>query len=113
MPVLAGPGDVVRPCPAQQIGADTYVIHGSQGVPSVENQGFMNNPAWVVTNDGVVVIDPGSSVQAGRMVMAQLRKTTNRPVTHVFNTHVHGTTGWATRLCWRHGRRPRSSATPT
>jgi glyoxylase-like metal-dependent hydrolase (beta-lactamase superfamily II) len=38
----------------------------------------------------VVVIDPGSSVQAGRMVMAQLRKTTKKPVTHIFNTHVHG-----------------------
>jgi glyoxylase-like metal-dependent hydrolase (beta-lactamase superfamily II) len=89
-PVLAGPKDVVRTYPAQKVHADTYVIHGPQGVPSVENQSFMNNPAWVITDDGVVVIDPGSSVQAGRMVMAQLRKTTKKPVTHVFNTHVHG-----------------------
>jgi glyoxylase-like metal-dependent hydrolase (beta-lactamase superfamily II) len=89
-PVLAGPNDVVRPHPAQQVSVNTYVIHGPQGVPSVENQSFMNNPAWVVTADGVVVIDPGSSVQAGRMVVAQLRKTTQKPVTHVFNTHVHG-----------------------
>jgi len=89
-PVLAGPNDVVRPYPAQQVSAHTYVIHGPQGVPSRANQSFMNNPAWVITADGVVVIDPGSSVQAGRMVVAQLRKTTKKPVTHVFNTHVHG-----------------------
>jgi len=89
-PVLAGPNDVVRPYPAQRVHADTYVIHGPQGVPSVKNQSFMNNPAWIITADGVVVIDPGSSVQAGRMVMAQLKKTTKKPVTHVFNTHVHG-----------------------
>ncbi len=89
-PVLAGPKDVVRAYPAQKVHASTYVIHGPQGVPSVENQSFMNNPAWIITADGVVVIDPGSSVQAGRMVMAQLRKTTKKPVTHVFNTHVHG-----------------------
>jgi glyoxylase-like metal-dependent hydrolase (beta-lactamase superfamily II) len=89
-PVLAGPKDVVRTYPAQKVSADTYVIHGPQGVPSKTNQGFMNNPAWVITADGVVVIDPGSSVQAGRMVVAQLRKTTKHPVTHVFNTHVHG-----------------------
>ncbi len=88
--VLAGPKDIVRTYPAQKVHANTYVIHGPQGVPSVENQSFMNNPAWIVTADGVVVIDPGSSVQAGRMVMAQLRKTTDKPVTHVFNTHVHG-----------------------
>jgi glyoxylase-like metal-dependent hydrolase (beta-lactamase superfamily II) len=87
---VAGPKDVVRPYPAQKVSDNIYVIHGPQGVPSVENQSFMNNPAWVVTRDGVVVIDPGSSVQAGRMVMAQLRKTTKKPVTHVFNTHVHG-----------------------
>lgn len=87
---LAGPKDVVRAYPAQQVHADTYVIHGPQGVPSVANQSFMNNPAWIVTKDGVVVIDPGSSVQAGRMVVAQLKKTTKKPVTHVFNTHVHG-----------------------
>jgi glyoxylase-like metal-dependent hydrolase (beta-lactamase superfamily II) len=89
-PVVAGPNDIVRPHAAQKVGKDLYVIHGPQGVPSVENQSFMNNPAWVVTASGVVVIDPGSSVQAGRMVMQQLKKTTKKPVTHVFNTHVHG-----------------------
>ncbi|MHB1085259.1 MAG: MBL fold metallo-hydrolase [Thiobacillus sp.] len=89
-PVLAGPKDVVRAYPAQQVSTNTYVIHGPQGVPSKANQSFMNNPAWIITSDGVVVIDPGSSVQTGRMVVAQLRKTTKKPVTHVFNTHVHG-----------------------
>ncbi len=89
-PVLADPKDIVRTYPAQKISTDTFVIHGPQGVPSKANQGFMNNPAWIITADGVVVIDPGSSVQAGRMVVAQLRKTTKQPVTHVFNTHVHG-----------------------
>jgi len=87
---LAGPNDVVRAYPPQKVSADTYVIHGPQGVPSKANQSFMNNPSWIITTDGVVVIDPGSSVQAGRMVVAQLRKTTRKPVTHVFNTHVHG-----------------------
>lgn len=87
---LAGPNDVVRPYPAEKVSENLYVIHGPQGVPSVENQSFMNNPAWIITRDGVVVIDPGSSVQAGRMVMQQLKKTTKKPVTHVFNTHVHG-----------------------
>jgi len=89
-PVLAGPNDLVRSYPVQKVSTNTYVIHGPQGLPSKTNQSFMNNPAWIITADGVVVIDPGSSVQAGRMVVAQLRKTTKMPVTHVFNTHVHG-----------------------
>ena len=89
-PAVAAPNDIARAHSGEKVGADTYVIHGPQGLPSVANQSFMNNPAWIITNDGVVVIDPGSSVQVGRMVVAQLRKTTKKPVTHVFNTHVHG-----------------------
>src|SRR3569833_4173646 len=88
--VMAGPNDVVRPYPPQQVAAGTYVILGPQGVPSAANQSFMNNPAWVVTIVGVVVIDPGSCVHVGRMVVEQIRKTTDKPVTHVFDTHVHG-----------------------
>lgn len=79
-----------RDYPVTRIAAHTYVIVGPVGYPSVENQGFMNNPGFVVTRDSVVVIDPGSSVQAGRMVLKQLRTITNKPVTHVINTHVHG-----------------------
>lgn len=80
----------VRDYPAERVAARTWVIHGPLGDPSVENQGFMNNPAFIVTAAGVVVIDPGSSVQAGRMVLRQIRKITDLPVTHVLNTHVHG-----------------------
>lgn len=85
----ADKNDMVRDYPVDKIAARTYVIHGGLGYFTVANQGFMNNPAFVVTAEGVVVIDPGSSVQAGRMVMKQLRKVTDKPVTHVLNTHVH------------------------
>lgn len=80
----------VRDYPLSKIAAHTYVIHGPLGYPSVENQGFMNNPGFVITKDGVVVIDPGSSLQVGRMLLKQMRTVTKLPVTHVFNTHVHG-----------------------
>lgn len=89
LPAVAQAAEV-RDHEAVRIADRTWVIHGPLGDPSVENQGFMNNPAFVVTNDGVVVIDPGSSVQAGRMVLRQIRKVTDKPVTHVLNTHVHG-----------------------
>ena len=81
---------MVRDHPATQISPHVWVIEGPLGYPSVENQGFMNDPAFVVTDTGVVVIDPGSSVQAGRMVLKQIRKVTDKPVTHVLDTHVHG-----------------------
>ena len=80
----------VRDYPLTKIAAHTYVIHGPMGFPSAENQGFMNNPGFVITKNGVVVIDPGSSLQVGRMLLKQMRTVTKLPVTHVFNTHIHG-----------------------
>ena len=76
--------------PARQVTDGVYVIHGPLGEPSVQNQGFMNNPAFIVTSTGVVVIDPGSSVQSGEMVLRQIRKVTDLPLAAVLNTHIHG-----------------------
>jgi len=86
----AGPQDTVKPYPAKEVAPGTWVITGPLGEPSVQNQGFMNNPGWIIAGDQVVVIDPGSSVQAGRMVVNAIKKTTGLPVTTVYNTHIHG-----------------------
>ncbi|MFC1334619.1 MAG: MBL fold metallo-hydrolase [gamma proteobacterium symbiont of Clathrolucina costata] len=83
-------GPAVPDYPADRIADGVYVIHGPLGVPSVENQGFMNNPGFVIGDKGVVVIDPGSSVQTGEMVLRQIRKLSDLPVVTVFNTHIHG-----------------------
>ena len=75
---------------AEKTAAHTYVIHGPLEYPNEKNLGFMNNPGFIITNNGVVVIDPGSSLYTGRMVLRQIRKLTQKPVTHVLNTHIHG-----------------------
>lgn len=75
---------------ATKVAPRTYVIHGPMGFPSPENKGFMNNPAFIVTEEGVVVIDPGSSVQVGEMVLRAIRKVTAKKVVTVLNTHEHG-----------------------
>ncbi len=90
VPAHADRGPAVPDYPAEQVAEGVFVIHGPLGVPSVENQGFMNNPAFVIGRDGVVIIDPGSSVQTGEMVLRQLRTKTDLPVVAVFNTHIHG-----------------------
>ena len=69
--------EMVRDYPVDKIAAHTYVIHGPREIASVANQGFMNNPAFIITGEGVVVIEPGSSVQAGRMVI-ELKPPVNR-----------------------------------
>lgn len=74
----------------EQVAEHVYVIHGPTAYPSKQNQGFMNNPAFIVTDKEVTVIDPGSSSAIGRAVLAQIRKITDKPVNKVFTTHVHG-----------------------
>lgn len=83
-------GEAVRDYPFEQVAENTWVIHGPLGHPSVENQGFMNNPGVVLTSAGAVIVDPGSSVQAGEMVLRMLSEVTDSPVVATFNTHVHG-----------------------
>lgn len=76
--------------PAEPVAPGVYVIHGPKELPSPANQGFMNNPGFIVGDMGVVVIDPGSSVQVGEMVLGQIEKITDKPVIAVFNSHIHG-----------------------
>lgn len=75
---------------AEQVSDSVYVIHGGPGLPNAENRGFINNPGFVITEAGVVVVDPGSSVQIGRMVINQIERVTDLPVVAAFSTHIHG-----------------------
>ena len=83
-------GPPVRDYPFEQVAENAWVIHGPLEMPNVDNQGFMNNPGIVLTSAGVVIVDPGSSLQAGEMVLRMLGKVSDQPVVAVFNTHVHG-----------------------
>jgi glyoxylase-like metal-dependent hydrolase (beta-lactamase superfamily II) len=80
----------VKDQPFEKVAENTWVIHGPLEMPNPANQGFMNNPGVVLTSEGAVIIDPGSSVQAGEMVLRMLKGVTDKPVIAVFNTHIHG-----------------------
>ncbi|MCP5141225.1 MAG: MBL fold metallo-hydrolase [Gammaproteobacteria bacterium] len=75
---------------AVKVADGVWVIHGPMEQPNADNRGFMNNPAWVETSAGVVIVDPGSSVQVGDMVLRMLRAHTDAPIAAVLNTHEHG-----------------------
>lgn len=83
-------GPAVPDYPADKVADNVYVIHGPLDTPNPENQGFMNNPGIIVTTAGVVLVDPGSSVQSGEMVLRVARQVADQPVVAVFNTHIHG-----------------------
>ncbi len=74
----------------EKVAENTWVMHGPREFPNPENKGFMNNPAFVKTSAGLVIIDPGSTVKVGEHVLAEIKKINELPVVAVFNTHIHG-----------------------
>jgi glyoxylase-like metal-dependent hydrolase (beta-lactamase superfamily II) len=72
-----------------KIGPHSYYVKGLSGAVSVENQGFMSNAGFVVTNDGVVVFDTlGSPPLAGSLVAA-IAKISRQPIRRVIVSHYH------------------------
>jgi glyoxylase-like metal-dependent hydrolase (beta-lactamase superfamily II) len=79
-----GPAMVVH-----QVSASSWYVEGLSALGSPANQNFISNAAFVVTPAGVVVIDSlGSPALAARLV-AEIRKVTPAPITHVIVTHYH------------------------
>jgi quinoprotein relay system zinc metallohydrolase 1 len=72
-----------------EIAADTYVFVGRNEDISPENGGNVLNTAFIVTRDGVVVIDTGPTRRYAEQARAVIRKVTTKPVVRVFNTHHH------------------------
>lgn len=73
-----------------QVSPHVWVVHAVDGFPTPENQGMMSNVTFVTTSAGVVIIDSGSSLQIGEMVIRMIRRITPQPVIAVFNSHFHG-----------------------
>lgn len=69
---------------------NVYVMHGPRSQPNPDNQGFMNNPGLIVGATGLILIDPGSSLQVGNKILEEVAKISDKPVIAVFNSHIHG-----------------------
>lgn len=74
----------------EAIAPNVYVMHGPLAQPNPDNLGFMNNPALIVAEDGLILIDPGSTLQVGEKILEEVAKISTKPVLAVFNSHIHG-----------------------
>jgi len=79
-------------CDFRKVSTQVHVIVGSNhetcSIKEVEHP--LTNPAIIIGESGVIVIDPGSSLQVGRLVLERMELLTDKPVVAVFNTHIHG-----------------------
>ncbi|APV51119.1 MBL fold metallo-hydrolase [Betaproteobacteria bacterium GR16-43] len=71
------------------IAPHTFFVQGLPGVASAENQGFNSNAAFVVTSEGVVVIDVLGTPALGQALLSAIRHVTQKPVKRVILTHYH------------------------
>lgn len=67
-----------------------YALLGPIGFPSKENHGYMVNSAVLIGDEGVVLIDTGFSNEIGQHLKNTIAGITDKPVTHIINTHHHG-----------------------
>jgi glyoxylase-like metal-dependent hydrolase (beta-lactamase superfamily II) len=73
-PTRAAPG-------AQKIGQDLYAYIS-------DNDGSANS-TFLVTTEGILVVDTGLNDQEGEKLLAAIRKISAQPVRYIINTHYH------------------------
>lgn len=66
-----------------------WYVQGKPGVASAANEGYNSNAGFVVTDEGVVVIDALGTPALGEALLAAIRKVTAKPVKRVIVTHYH------------------------
>lgn len=69
-----------------EIAPGVHVFIGDMGARTYANEGLNANTGFVVTKDGVVVIDSGSSYRVAQQIHAAIRRVTKQPVKYVINT---------------------------
>jgi glyoxylase-like metal-dependent hydrolase (beta-lactamase superfamily II) len=66
-----------------------FYVEGLLGVASRDNQGFNSNAGFVITDEGVLVVDALGTEPLGRSLVAAIRTLTTRPIRRVIVTHYH------------------------
>jgi glyoxylase-like metal-dependent hydrolase (beta-lactamase superfamily II) len=72
-----------------KVSASAWYVEGMSALGSPANQNFISNAGFVVTPAGVVVIDALGSPALSKRLVAEIRKITSQPITHVILTHYH------------------------
>ena len=56
----------------------------------VHGEGIDSNTTFIITTEGVIVVDTQATPAKAKKVMAEIRKHTQLPILYTINTHYHG-----------------------
>ncbi|WP_299414787.1 MBL fold metallo-hydrolase [uncultured Sulfitobacter sp.] len=69
---------------------DVFSAIGATAPPTYENAGHNNNLSFIITGDGVVVVNGGASYQLAEALHAEIKAVTDQPVKLVLNENGQG-----------------------
>ena len=78
-----------EPVQAQQVADGAWFVQGEAALGSAANRNFISNAGFIVTPQGVVVIDGLGSPALAEELVAAVRRVTPLPIRHVIVTHYH------------------------
>ena len=84
--------DKLLPSQFEEIAPGVYAVLTQHSGKSFEDwvaAGFAPNAGFILTDDGVVVVDPRMLPAQGEEVKAKVRELTDQPIRYVINTHWH------------------------
>ena len=74
---------------AVQVAERVWFVQGNAALGSKANRNFISNAGFVVTDDGVVVVDALGSPELASELLAEIKRITPQPVRYVVATHYH------------------------
>jgi len=74
---------------ALQVAPGVYMVQGAAALGSAANRNYISNAGFVVTPEGVLVVDALGAPVLARELLAEIRRITPQPVRYVVVTHYH------------------------
>ena len=78
-----------RALPVYKLTHNTYFLYGNISTLNENNRGFNANAGFIVTDNGVVVIDTLGTPKLGRRLISTIRCITDKPIKYLIVTHNH------------------------
>lgn len=77
------------PLPVYRLADNTYMLFGNISILDEKNRGFNANAGFIVTGQGVIVIDALGTPRLGQRLINTIRCITDKPVKYLIVTHNH------------------------
>ncbi|GEP08751.1 quinoprotein relay system zinc metallohydrolase 2 [Methylobacterium gnaphalii] len=72
-----------------EVAPGTFIRRGIDGEVSADNNDAIANIGFIIGRDSVLVTESGGSRADGNWLRGEIRKRTEKPISHVVLTHVH------------------------